>query len=154
MRATPKSNDAFHLFAELGLAAKPHPDKLVFELLASGFASNCYDGQFYCDIDHLVLDATGAPVAVSNFGGGVAAAGYLLDTSRAVKPIIWQVREDDEFQTVDRPNDPHVFINDSCLYGVRARVNAGLGFWQFAYGSKHPPECGKLCSGAGGISNP
>lgn len=101
------------MFAELGLAAKPHPDKLVFELLASGFASNCYDGQFYCDIDHPVLDATGAPVAVSNFGGGAAAAGYLLDTSRAVKPIIWQVREDDEFQTVDRPNDPCVFINDS-----------------------------------------
>ena len=126
------------MFAELGRAAKPHPDKLVFELLASGFAANCYDGQFYCDIDHPVLDATGAPVAVSNFGGGAAAAWYLLDTSRAVKPIIWQVREDYDFQTVDRPNDPHVFINDSYLYGVRARVNAGFGFWQFAYASKQP----------------
>ena len=130
----------------------------MFELLASGFASNCYDGQFYCDIDHPVLDATGAPVAVSNFGGGVAAAWYLLDTSRAVKPIIWQVREDYDFQTVDRPNDPYVFMNDSYLYGVRARVPGQLlgGLWVLAIclWVETDPECRELCSRAGGISNP
>ncbi len=32
--------------------------------------------------------------------------------------------------------DHNVFINDEYLYGVRARVNAGYGLWQLAFGSK------------------
>ena len=136
------SDDQLGIFkpmvAEMGVAAKQHPDRLVFELLASGFAANCYDGQFYFDTDHPVIDASGAVVNVSNTGGGAGVGWYLLDTSRAVKPIIWQERETYDFQTVQRPDDPYVFMNDEYLYGVRARVNAGFGFWQFAYGSKQP----------------
>ncbi|MBM4394367.1 MAG: Mu-like prophage major head subunit gpT family protein [Deltaproteobacteria bacterium] len=47
------------------LAAK-HPDKLVFELLAGGFASLCFDGQYFFDTDHPVDGAS-----VSNKGTGV-----------------------------------------------------------------------------------
>lgn len=39
-------------------------------------------------------------------------------------------------EKVTDSNDPHVFMNDQYLYGVRARVNAGFGLWQLAYGSK------------------
>jgi len=35
-----------------------------------------------------------------------------------------------------RPDNEHVFKNDEYLYGVRARVNAGYGLWQLAFGSK------------------
>ena len=73
---------------------------------------------------------------VSNFGGGAGTAWYLLDTSRAVKPIIWQPREDYEFVALTRPDDAHVFVLDQFLYGVRARVNAGFGLWQMAYASR------------------
>lgn len=57
-------------------------------------------------------------------------AWYLLDTSRAIKPLIWQERESYEFQSITGSSDPYVFMNDEHLYGVRARVNAGFGLWQ------------------------
>lgn len=76
------------MFSEMGQAARRHPEELVFGLLASGFSTNCYDGQFFFDTDHPVTDADGAVTQVSNFGGGAGTAWYLLDTSRAVRPII------------------------------------------------------------------
>ena len=48
------------MFAEMGQAARRHPEELVFNLLSSGFATNCYDGQFFLDVDHPVTDADGA----------------------------------------------------------------------------------------------
>ncbi len=61
---------------------------------------------------------------------------YLLDTSRAVKPLIWQERETYRFNAITAPDDAHVFMNDEYIYGVRARVNAGFGLWQLGFGSK------------------
>ena len=125
------------VFAEMGLMAAQHRDELIFGLLASGFTTNGYDAQFFFDTDHPVVGADGATVSqVSNFGGGAGTAWYLLDTSRAVKPIIWQPREDYEFVALTRPDDAHVFVLDQYLYGVRARVNAGFGLWQMAYASR------------------
>ena len=81
-------------------------------------------------------DAPGAVTQVSNFQGGAGTSWYLLDTSRAVRPIIWQEREKYEFQQLTQDNSEYVFLNDRTLYGIRARVNAGFGLWQLAYGSK------------------
>ena len=36
----------------LAREAKRHVDELVFTLLRNGFASNCYDGQYFFDTDH------------------------------------------------------------------------------------------------------
>ncbi len=124
------------MFAEMGQAARRHPEELVFGLLASGFSTACYDGQFFFDTDHPVTDADGAVTQVSNFGGGAGTAWYLLHTSRAVRPIIWQEREKYEFQQLTQENSEYVFLNDRYLYGIRARVNAGFGLWQMAYGSR------------------
>ena len=124
------------MFAEMGQATRRHPEELIFGLLASGFATSCYDGQFFFDADHPVTDADGNSVSVSNFQGGSGTAWYLLDTSRAVRPLIWQERDPYEFQQLTRDDDDYVFRNDKYLYGVRARVNAGFGLWQLAYGSK------------------
>jgi len=126
------------MFSEMGQATRRHPEELIFGLLASGFATNCYDGQFFFDVDHPVTDADGAVQSVSNFQGGSGTAWYLLDTSRAVRPIIWQEREKYEFQQVTDNNSIQVFNTDRYLYGIRARVNAGFGLWQLAYGSKQP----------------
>ena len=35
-----------------------------------------------------------------------------------------------------RQGSEYVFSTDRYLYGIRARVNAGFGLWQLAYGSK------------------
>lgn len=124
------------MFSEMGQAARRHPEELVFGLLASGFDSACYDGQFFFDTDHPVTDTNGGTVTVSNFQGGAGTPWYLLDTSRAVRPIIWQEREKYEFQQLTQETDEYVFKTDRYLYGIRARVNAGFGLWQLAYGSK------------------
>lgn len=124
------------MFAEMGALAKQHPDTLLFDLVAGGFTSMCYDGQNFFDADHPSIAKDGTVVTVSNVQDGAEPAWYLLDTSRAIKPLIWQVREKYDFQSVTAPNDGQVFLSDQYLYGVRARVNAGYGLWQLAFGSK------------------
>lgn len=123
-------------FAEMGNAAARHPDELLFGLLKSGFTANGYDGQFFFDTDHPVVDQGGQPISVANTDGGSGTPWFLLDTTRAVRPLIWQTREDYEFQQLNKSNDDHVFFNDEYVYGMRARVNAGFGLWQLAWGSK------------------
>ena len=61
---------------------------------------------------------------------------FVIDSSRAVKPIILQERSDVplEFQARENPDDPSVFDRDEYLYGARARYNVGFGLWQTCYG--------------------
>lgn len=126
------------MFSEMGALARQHPDTLVFELLAEGFTAECYDGQNFFDPEHPSKDKSEADVLVSNMQAGTGPAWYLLDTSRAIKPLIFQLRETYDFQAMTAANNPHVFMTDEYVYGVRARVNAGLGLWQLAFGSKAP----------------
>ena len=82
------------LFEAIGEATVMDPEQMIWDLLAAGFATECYDGQFFFDTDHPVLDAAGEEQSVSNTGGGSGTAWYLLDTTRVVKPLIKQVRRD------------------------------------------------------------
>lgn len=124
------------LFTAMGEATAAHPSELVFALLASGFATACYDGQFFFDTDHPVLDVNGVEQSVVNTDGGAGTAWYLLDTRRALKPLIWQVRKDYNFVAMTQETDANVFTRKEYLYGVDARSNVGFGFWQMAWGSK------------------
>jgi len=124
------------LFEEMGRSTAAHPNQLVFSLLGQGFATACYDGQYFFDTDHPVLDEDGKVTSVSNTGGGSGDAWFLIDDSRALKPILYQVRKDYNFVRQDREEDENVFMRKSFRYGVDGRSNVGFGFWQFAYGSK------------------
>ncbi|TCS69764.1 phage major head subunit gpT-like protein [Sulfuritortus calidifontis] len=127
------------LFAEMGRAAKAHGDELVFGLLAAGESTLCYDGQNFFDTDHPVypnVDGTGTVTTVSNLQAGTGAPWYLLDTSRALKPLIFQERTTPELEAMTATNDEGVFVRDEYRYGIRYRCNAGFGFWQMAYKSK------------------
>lgn len=124
------------LFTEMGRATAAFPDELVWPLLSAGFATPCYDGQYFFDTDHPVLDAGGQVVSVSNFGGGTGTAWYLIDQSRGYRPIIFQQRRAFEFVRMDAPTDEVVFDRKQYRYGVDGRCNAGFGFWQIAYASK------------------
>lgn len=123
-------------FTELGRAAATHPDVLVFSLLAAGFATPCYDGQYFFDADHPVGDRQSAPVSVSNVQAGDGSAWFLLDTSRAIKPVIFQERRPYKLVKLDSETDPNVFWHKEYVYGVDGRANAGFGLWQLAYASK------------------
>lgn len=124
------------LLSEMGHGAAAHPDELVFDLLSRGFDEDAYDGQPFFDTDHPVFDKSGVERSVSNMQAGSGDAWFLLDTTRAVRPIVWQERTNYTPTALNRESDPNVFMNDEYLYGIRARVNAGFGMWQLAHGSK------------------
>jgi phage major head subunit gpT-like protein len=122
------------LFQELGRGAAEHPDEMIFDLLGKGFTTACYDGQNFFDANHPV--GNDAPVLVANTDGGAGAPWFLLDTSRAIKPMIYQERIPYTLTQLHTENDPNVFFKDEYIHGVRARSNAGFGLWQLAWGSK------------------
>lgn len=125
------------LFSELGRTAASFPDELVFPFLKNGFATLCYDGQNFFDSDHPVLDENGEVQSVSNTGGGAGTPWFLLDVSRALKPVIYQSRKKfDRLVRKDQETDENVFNRKEYVYGTDGRCNVGFGFWQMAYGSK------------------
>lgn len=129
------------LFEAMGQAAAELPDELIFGLLSAGFTTACYDGQPFFDADHPVGDGVNAPivtVANTDAVAGNGAPWYLLDTSRALKPLIYQPRVAPVLTRMDREQDENVFMLNKFLYGTRARGNAGYGLWQLAWGSMQP----------------
>lgn len=120
------------LFREAGRAAAAHPCELVYAALKAGFATKCYDGQYFFDTDH--PDGKGG--SISNDGGGAGSPWFLMDTTRAVKPIIHQTRRAYNLTRMDDLDDENVFMRDTFRYGVDGRCNVGYGLWQLAYGSK------------------
>lgn len=119
------------IVARMGEATAEHPDELIFSLFSDGLTTNSYDGVPFFSTTHPVGTGT-----VSNNGAGAGTAWYLLDTSRSIKPYILQMRREPQFVYFDNPNDEHVFMNKSFLYGSDYRANAGYGLWQLAYTSK------------------
>jgi len=119
------------LMQEMGHAAATHPDELVFGLLAAGFNTVCYDGQYFFDTDHPVGDGT-----VSNVQTGTGNPWFLLDTRRPLRPLILQRRRDYAFRAMTNMDDERVFMADEFRYGIDGRLNVGFGFWQQAFGSQ------------------
>ncbi|WP_323883838.1 Mu-like prophage major head subunit gpT family protein [Aeromonas caviae] len=130
------------LFAEMGRSAGVHPDELCFGLLGAGFTTPCYDGQYFFDTDHPVYpkaDGTGSPTMVANLvadGAYTGEAWYLLDTSRALKPVIFQDRKSPQLIAMTKVDDEAVFTRKEFRYGVDCRDAAGFGFWQLAFANK------------------
>jgi len=134
------------LFQEAGRAAKVQPDELVFGALKKGTSELCYDGQFFFDADHPVYanaDGTGAVTTVSNSDVDLTARPdnpiwFLMDTSRAIKPIIFQNRKKPVLTAMTSLTDEAVFVSKEFRFGVDSRNNVGYGFWQMAYASNQP----------------
>lgn len=128
------------LMTEMGRAADAHPDQIVFGLLKDGRTALCYDGQPFFSTQHKVVNEKNKEVNVSNLSddGGNGATWYLLETRRALKPLIFQDRKKPNFVAKTAPTDDNVFNSDNFVYGVDARRNAGFGFWQLAHASNKP----------------
>jgi phage major head subunit gpT-like protein len=125
----------YSLWAQsLGAAAAKWPDDMVFGLFLTADVDTCYDGQPFFDTEHPVgRDTVTLTSNLLNDGGvNAAAPWYLLDTTRPIKPMLYQKRLDPEFAVRTNITDEHVFNLDEYLAGVRARGNAGFGLWQTA----------------------
>ncbi|KFX30684.1 Mu-like prophage major head subunit gpT family protein [Ralstonia solanacearum] len=122
-----------------GQSATDLKNDLVFQALGAGFASVCYDGQYFFDTDHPVYeneDGTGAVTNVSNMQDGAGAPWVLLCTKRAASPIYLQQRMPAEFNSITSTQNTNVFDLDVYSFGGRWRGEAAYGFWQCAFGSK------------------
>lgn len=109
---------------------------MIFALLKNGFTQNGHDGQAFLDTDHPVeIDGVTTRGCQHRRRGGraVVPAGQV---PRSPPADPGREREGYAFQQVNKSDDEYVFKNDQSLYGLRARVNAGFGLWQLAWGSK------------------
>lgn len=126
---------------QLGADAREFPNELIFELLKKGTSTKCFDGQYFFDTDHPVLGADGIPISVSNVDSSGAPGDpywYLMDTRKAMQPLIYQMREAFKFVQITAADSDHVFKKKEYLFGVDGRCNAGYGLWQLAYASNAP----------------
>lgn len=137
------------MMEEMGRSVEAHPDQLVFGLVKDGASQLCYDGQNFFDTDHPVLDAAGVAQSQSNWDNNSDSGTpwYLLDTSRALKPLIFQDRQKPEFVSKNQVTDDNVFWAKEFVYGVDCRRNVGYGFWQLAYGSRKALDETNLIAG-------
>jgi len=62
-------------------------------------------------------------------------AWFLLDTSKPVKPFVYQPRKKPVFVSQTNPEAEDVFNLKKYKFGAEARAAAGYGFWQLAFGS-------------------
>ena len=197
-----------------GVSSKMLPDEIVGELVNGAFTEECYDGQYFCDTDHPVMDSDGNETSVSNkltavlsvatqaaaiasFGAAKtmmrqfkdeegrslktkpsvlmvgpaledtaetlrtaerledgkvniyrntfevvvndeitsSTAWFLLDTTKPVKPFIYQERKKPVFVQQTDPQADNVFKRKKFLFGAEARAAGGYGFWQLCVGS-------------------
>ncbi len=126
---------------EMGRAAQAFPDELIFSLLKNGSSTACYDGKSFFATDHPVFKSAsgdGAADSVANLnsgGGGGNPYWYLLDCSRAIRPLIFQNRQPAVLNAIIDDTDESVFMRNEYMYGTDMRCNVGFGFWQMAYAS-------------------
>ena len=133
------------MLQEMGRATGVFPDQLVFDLLKRGFEERCYDERSFFSDSHPVhahvheQDNRGLGTPTSNMLVDDDYEGkpwFVLDTTRALKPIIYQLRKAPKFVAMNREEDESVFMSGEHRYGVDMRCNVGYGFWQMAFGGK------------------
>lgn len=62
-------------------------------------------------------------------------AWFLLDTTKAVKPFVYQERKAPVFVEQTSQENDDVFMRKKFKFGAEARAAGGYGFWQLAVGS-------------------
>lgn len=125
------------MFVEMGRAVAAHPDQIIFQLLAQGRTALCYDKKPFFATNHPVLNEKGKLEPQSNLDddGGTGQSWYVMDTTRALKPLIYQNRKSPNFVAKDKETDDNVFDKAEFKYGTDRRGNGGFGFWQLAQAS-------------------
>lgn len=139
------------LMTRLGEAAAAFPEQLVWDLLKNGFATNCFDGQFFFDTDHPIVLADGSTGTYANTDGGAGTPWFLLCTNQSVKPIIYQERQAAKFVSKDKETDDNVFSQRRFVYGADLRCNVGYGLPQMAWGSKQTLNAANYAIARAGI---
>ena len=57
---------------------------------------------------------------------------YLMDTTKGINPLVFQLRQAPKMTQMTQMTDPNVFNEDKFLWGVKARGKEGYGPWWLA----------------------
>lgn len=129
-------DDAYGIYTpmaeDLGFVTRTHRSRMMWDLLANGEVNKCYDGQPFFSTAHKTDDGP----TQSNLIAGAAPAWYVMDTSRPLKPLIFQLRKELELVSMTDPAAANVFWQKKFVWGVDGRYAGGYGFWQTALKSK------------------
>jgi phage major head subunit gpT-like protein len=131
-------DDNFGIFKtlaqDLAFEGKSFKSRLLWETLADAENQLGYDDVPFVSEDH--PDGKGG--TQSNLIDGPGPTWYVMDTSRPVKPMILQVRQDVELVAMTKADDANVFYNKKFIWGIDGRFAAGFAFWQMVVASKQP----------------
>lgn len=136
------------LAATMGMDAGQQPDLMISSLIKNGHTTLAADGQNFFDTSHENYNEDGSVGTLSNYQpapeGYSGPSWYVFDTSKPLRPFIFQNR--DPFQLVSKfaLTDENVFWDDEFIWGIRGRCGAGYGLWQLAYRSDAPPTAANL----------
>lgn len=101
-------------------------EKTARDILAASALANGADNTIKGIVEYLVIPELGAAF------GGSDTAWYLLDTSKPIKPFIFQTRQPHQFVQKTSVSDESVFWTKEYIWGTNARYNAGYGLWFLA----------------------
>ncbi len=120
----------------LAQACASHPDELVIsETLTNAESLLCHDGQPFFDDSHPNQNADGG--VQDNTMGGSGTAWYLFDTSKPLKPLIYQLREALQFASLTDMSSDSVFHTHQFKWNAWMRDAAGFGVWWTAVKSQN-----------------
>lgn len=135
-------DDQFGILApaagELGQRSAELPDLLIATLLNTGQTLLGNDTQYYFGPGHTNWNADASTTVYSNYVAGGGPSWFLFDTTRSLKPFVYQERRPFRLISLTNPTDFITFFENRFLWGVDGRSNAGLGMWQLAYKSNAP----------------
>lgn len=126
---------------ELIDSAAVEMERQAFDCLKSGIAVTnygaCSDGTTaFFSATHYGYPAVGSIALAANQANYDAGHGsgpwYLLDCSKALKPIIMAARKDAIFER-ESADSSHKFETDEYRWKIEGRMRAGYGMWQRAY---------------------
>lgn len=118
---------------EEGESLRINPTVLVVPPALEDVANYLMTADRFPDNTPNIYKGTSEVMVVPNLKSDTA--WFLLDTSKLMKPLIYQERKKPDFvEQTDYSND-NVFMNKKFHFGAEARANGGYGFWQMGYGS-------------------
>ncbi|MBI2388647.1 MAG: Mu-like prophage major head subunit gpT family protein [Deltaproteobacteria bacterium] len=114
------------------LVVPPQLEQRALQILHADFiAPQSFAGQVQVGTNTNILKGTADLLVIPQLASDPN-AWYLLDTTRAVRPFIFQLRQSPQFVQFTDPKSEGVFRRKKFVYGVDARGNAGFGLWFLA----------------------
>lgn len=125
---------------DMAMAARHLPDLMIAQLMLAGAAAPSYDGTTFFSTTHPNPNSysQGGMGTVANYQAGSGPAWFLLDTTKALRPWIWQTRKPFIIIPKFAATDDNLFWTKEYNWGVDGRANAGYGLWQLAYMGMSP----------------